>query len=99
MTAYLNDLRIGKARELLADGRQSLLEIALASGFSNQFHFIRTFKKLTSLTPGAYRKSLRAANLICPQVPTRISVALQQTTAGADHGVSEKSPGPASAAQ
>lgn len=59
LTAYLNDLRIGKARELLADGRQSLLEIALASGFSNQFHFIRTFKKLTSLTPGAYRKSLR----------------------------------------
>ena len=59
LSAYLNNLRIGKARELLADGRQSLLEIALASGFSNQFHFIRTFKKLTSLTPGAFRKSLR----------------------------------------
>lgn len=60
LTAYLNDLRIGKARTLLADGHQSLLEVALACGFSNQFHFIRTFKKLTSLTPGAYRKSLRS---------------------------------------
>lgn len=59
LTAYLNDLRIAKARELLANGRKSLLEIALASGFSNQFHFIRTFKKLTSMTPGVYRKSLR----------------------------------------
>ncbi len=59
LTAYLNNLRIGKARELLTNSRKSLLEIALASGFSNQFHFIRTFKKLTSMTPGGYRKSLR----------------------------------------
>ncbi len=59
LTAYLNNLRIGKARELLTRSRKSLLEIALASGFSNQFHFIRTFKKLTSMTPGVYRKSLR----------------------------------------
>ncbi len=60
LTAYLNDLRIAKARELLADRSRSLLEVALAAGFSNQFHFIRTFKKHTSMTPGAYRKSLRS---------------------------------------
>lgn len=62
LSAYLNDLRIGKARELLAEHHLSLLEIALASGFSNQCHFIRTFKKLTSMTPGQYRKKLRPWN-------------------------------------
>lgn len=60
LTAYLNDLRIGKARELLADRRFSLLEIALACGFSNQYHFIRTFKKFTAMTPGNYRRTLRS---------------------------------------
>ncbi|RYZ18219.1 MAG: AraC family transcriptional regulator, partial [Chitinophagaceae bacterium] len=35
---------------------ESLTGIAYASGFSDQAHFIRTFRACTGMTPGAYRR-------------------------------------------
>lgn len=54
--AYLNSLRIAKARDLLQHSGLSMLQIALTCGFGNQAHFNRVFRKMTGLTPGAYRK-------------------------------------------
>jgi AraC-like DNA-binding protein len=56
-TAYVNGLRIAKARELLGMTSASMLQIALSCGFGNQSHFNRVFKKTTGLTPGEYRKT------------------------------------------
>jgi AraC family transcriptional regulator len=52
---YLRRLRIEfSCRELSASDR-SLIEIALAAGFSSQSHFSTVFKRYTGLTPAQYR--------------------------------------------
>jgi YesN/AraC family two-component response regulator len=56
-TAYVNGLRIARARELLGMTSSSMLQIALTCGFGNQSHFNRVFKRITGLTPGEYRKT------------------------------------------
>jgi AraC-like DNA-binding protein len=55
---HLNGLRVSRARELLQTNRSSMLQIALACGFSNQSHFNRVFRKIAGITPGEYRKSV-----------------------------------------
>jgi len=51
--AYLVQLRLEKARELIDSG-QSLADAALLAGFSDQSHLTRRFKKRYGLTPGLY---------------------------------------------
>ena len=58
-TGYVNGLRIQKAKELLEKNNLSMSHIAFACGFTNQFHFTRTFKKITNVSPSAFKKSLR----------------------------------------
>lgn len=53
--AYVLQARIRKAEALLAEGH-ALSEVALRTGFYDQSHFTRVFKRMTGLTPGAYRK-------------------------------------------
>jgi AraC-like DNA-binding protein len=55
---YIRKLRIEKATHLLSDPSLSLGEIAYLTGFSDQSHFNRIFKKHTGSTPSEYRKSL-----------------------------------------
>lgn len=55
--AYLLDKRIRHARTLLRQG-QPLAEVALASGFADQAHFQRQFKRRVAATPGQYRTQL-----------------------------------------
>ncbi|PST83408.1 AraC family transcriptional regulator [Pedobacter yulinensis] len=56
---YMRKLRIEKARELIAASNNSLTEIAYLTGFSDQSHFNRIFKKFTGESPSAYRKSFK----------------------------------------
>lgn len=51
--AYLVQLRLEKARELIDRG-QSIADAALLAGFSDQSHLTRKFKKRYGLTPGLY---------------------------------------------
>ncbi len=55
---YIRKLRIEKAIQLLADPGRSLAEIAYLTGFSDQSHFNRIFKKHTGSNPSEYRKKL-----------------------------------------
>ena len=55
---YIRKLRIEKALELLKQSRHSLSEIAYLTGFSDQSHFTRIFKKHTGRSPAEYRKNL-----------------------------------------
>ena len=54
---YIRKLRIEKAIELLNNPKHSLAQIAYLTGFSDQSHFARIFKKQTGKSPSAYRKS------------------------------------------
>lgn len=55
---YIRKLRIEKAIELLKNPKHSLAEIAYLTGFSDQSHFARIFKKTMGKSPLAYRKGL-----------------------------------------
>ena len=51
---FIIDVRIGKAKELLSEGRLKISVIAETCGFSNPYHFCRSFKEQTGLTPTEY---------------------------------------------
>lgn len=53
---YIRKLRIDKAVDLLQKGETNQIEIAYLTGFSDQSHFIRVFKKQLGMTPSEYRK-------------------------------------------
>lgn len=55
---YIASKRIQKAKELLADERLSIEEIAEQVGYSDYFYFTKVFKKNTGISPSKYRKSL-----------------------------------------
>ena len=55
---YVRKLRIEKSIELLADPKYSISDIAYLTGFSDQSHFTRIFKKQTGKSPSSYRKTL-----------------------------------------
>ena len=55
-SAYVAGLRVEYARQLLAQGNVSVTEAAFESGFGSLSHFLRTFKRLCGVSPGAYRR-------------------------------------------
>jgi AraC-like DNA-binding protein len=55
---YLMSRRIDRARRLLLEGR-SPAEVAGATGFYDQSHLTRHFRKLVGVPPGRYRGSAR----------------------------------------
>jgi len=58
--AYLTQLRVRKARTLVARG-ESVAAAALAVGFVDQSHLNRHFKRITGFTPGHYRRIVQDA--------------------------------------
>lgn len=56
---YIRKQRIDKAINYLKTARYSLTEIAYLTGFSDQSHFTRIFKKHTGKNPSEYRKELK----------------------------------------
>jgi AraC family transcriptional regulator len=48
--------RIDRARELMAETKQSLTDIALVCGFADQSHFTRAFTAFVGTSPGAWRR-------------------------------------------
>lgn len=57
---YLCYYRVEMACYALAATEHSVTEIALDSGFSDLNYFIRCFRKYKGITPGQYRKTVRA---------------------------------------
>ena len=50
---YLETIRIAKARKLL-ERNVPMIEVALQTGFADQSHFSRFFKRLIGVTPRQY---------------------------------------------
>jgi len=56
---YLANLRLDRARKLLAETTLSISEIASTVGYQSQSHFTKVFKSITGVTPRAYRESAK----------------------------------------
>ena len=57
LSEYVNDLRIGKACNLLLDRRKlSMTEVAHQSGFNSQTQFNRLFQRKKQMTPSQFRQ-------------------------------------------
>lgn len=58
----INEIRINFAKRQLEITNYSVTDIAYESGYSSPSLFIKTFKKLTSMTPNNYRKKVTSFN-------------------------------------
>ena len=52
---YINNERIKLSKQLLGQNKYSVSEISAYCGFNDANYFIRMFKKMEGITPGAYR--------------------------------------------
>lgn len=57
---YVLSLRVQEAQRLLSTTQSSLSEIAAATGFYDQSHFTKRFRRVTGMTPSEYRKGVFA---------------------------------------
>lgn len=60
-SAYLQRLRVDRARELLELGRSSFEDIAWQVGYADAGAFRKIFQRLLGITPGEYRRRFRPA--------------------------------------
>lgn len=56
---YVTNLRINKAKELLANEDFSMKEICMEVGYADPNYFSRTFKKREGVSPSEYREGLK----------------------------------------
>jgi AraC-like DNA-binding protein len=59
--AFQIQVRIANAKKLLTSG-QPAASVASMTGFADQSHFTRHFKRLTKITPGEYARTARTFN-------------------------------------
>lgn len=57
---FLRARRLERARQLLAEDAMPLAELALECGFANQAHFTAAFSRAVGISPGRYRRAVRA---------------------------------------
>jgi AraC family transcriptional regulator len=57
---HVSDMRLERAKALLAASDRPLVDIALALNFSCQANFTRAFRQATGRTPGQYRRDVSA---------------------------------------
>jgi two-component system response regulator YesN len=55
---WITGVRIGRARTLLTERNRSVTRVALAVGFKDVRTFQRAFKKVTGMTPRAFKKTV-----------------------------------------
>jgi AraC family transcriptional regulator len=58
---WLQARRIERAKTMLSGSDGALADIALASGFADQSHFGRVFRRVVRMSPGAFRRTLRGS--------------------------------------
>jgi AraC-like DNA-binding protein len=57
-TTFLNEYRINHSTKLLSETDADVKTICFESGFNNLSNFFRNFRKITQLTPNAYRDEI-----------------------------------------
>jgi AraC-like DNA-binding protein len=56
--AYITEKRIERAQYLIMTSTSKYTEVAEMTGFESLSHFSRTFKKITGMNPGVYKKRM-----------------------------------------
>ena len=59
IVGYLLDVRIERAKALLAQTDMLIMEIACSTGFDNPGYFISVFRRAAGMTPKAYREMMQ----------------------------------------
>ena len=59
---YINNLKLSRAKELIASDYYSVPKISELSGFGDESYFCRYFKKMTGMTATEYRQNKRNAD-------------------------------------
>jgi AraC-like DNA-binding protein len=57
---WLRMQRIQRAQQILLETEQSLVDVALQTGFADQSHFTRVFRNVVRESPGAWRRNRKA---------------------------------------
>lgn len=57
---YINEVKLEEAKKLLSSTEKSIVDIAVALGYSSQPYFTTLFKKRTGMTPVEYREKYKA---------------------------------------
>ena len=52
---FLNEFRMGKAKELLSDQRINIKDVSTLAGYRDANYFTRIFKRMVGMTPSEYR--------------------------------------------
>ncbi len=55
---YLRDIRIAKAKKLLAETDMKIIEISQQVGYDNEKHFMKVFKSVCGVSPSEFRKNM-----------------------------------------
>lgn len=66
---YVTRWRMFRAGAMLRRGERSMAEIAVKVGYENESAFAKAFKRVTGITPGAYRKEGGEIGFIAPPGP------------------------------
>ncbi|WP_228928476.1 helix-turn-helix domain-containing protein [Leuconostoc pseudomesenteroides] len=64
ITQFIRQTKVETAKELLIASNLSLLEIAELLSFSTATYFVKTFKKVTGVTPNHFRKHFISKSLL-----------------------------------
>ena len=73
ITKYVNGKRIEYAKSNLRNTNAPIMDIAVNSGFNSRQNFCSTFKKITGISPIAYRKKERQKEYNIPVNKTEVS--------------------------
>lgn len=88
MTAYLNELRVGAAAQLLINTDESVLDIAFRVGFGNYSNFNRQFKRIKGFGPRTLRRQFspetQAASPTVEKAETTLAALLANETGAAE---------------
>ena len=72
---WLTERRVDRARDLMANSRLSLADIAIQCGFADQSALTRSFKRIHGLTPGTWRRGTTRSDMASVRVTADLPLA------------------------
>jgi AraC-like DNA-binding protein len=81
---YLRRYRLARAAERLRTSGESLVDIALQTGYASDVALSKAFKRSFGLSPGAFRHGIQAAGEPGPRVMLRQERVARNVGASAD---------------
>jgi transcriptional regulator GlxA family with amidase domain len=77
--AYIQQLRVHEAKRRLERTEEAVDEISWKVGYEDPAFFRRLFKRLTGITPGAYRRKFKVPSVVTGTLPSGRAEALSRS--------------------